>query len=247
MKHILNDLTETEKNSIREQHTGGMKVMTENFSKLLNSKLGDVKPLVTEQQQTPPFTKGQKLSAMRSVDKKNYTIEIVDVQPGYLTAKIIGDGTYEGQPLDGKNPKELTYQNGKLMGNMQMGEFTIIPDNSSKLGESKLGYAKPILSEMMTKDSITKGASSLKGCFDPKKYPNLAKATRGSLKTVWGLILMQAGIAGELLSFGLSTPLSVLSVAGGMASTTVGLKKLLDANKGLIDDELKALTKCVFG
>jgi hypothetical protein len=48
MKHILNDLTEKEKNSIREQHTGGMKVVTENFSKLINAKSGDVKPLVNE-------------------------------------------------------------------------------------------------------------------------------------------------------------------------------------------------------
>lgn len=49
MKHILNDLTEIEKNSIREQHTGGMKVITENFSKLINSKSGEVKTIVTEQ------------------------------------------------------------------------------------------------------------------------------------------------------------------------------------------------------
>jgi hypothetical protein len=49
MKHILNNLSEEEKNAIREQHTGGMKVMTENFSKLINSKLGDSKPLVNEQ------------------------------------------------------------------------------------------------------------------------------------------------------------------------------------------------------
>jgi hypothetical protein len=49
MKHILNDLTEQEKNAIREQHTGGMKVMTENFSKLTNSKLGNAKPLISEQ------------------------------------------------------------------------------------------------------------------------------------------------------------------------------------------------------
>jgi hypothetical protein len=49
MKHILNDLSEQEKNFIREQHTGGMNVMTEGFSKLINSKLGDVKPLVNEQ------------------------------------------------------------------------------------------------------------------------------------------------------------------------------------------------------
>jgi hypothetical protein len=49
MKHILNNLSEQEKNAIREQHTGGMNVMTENFSRLLNSKLGDSKPLVSEQ------------------------------------------------------------------------------------------------------------------------------------------------------------------------------------------------------
>lgn len=49
MKHLLNNLSEEEKNTIREQHAGGMKVMTENFSKLINSKLGDAKPLVNEQ------------------------------------------------------------------------------------------------------------------------------------------------------------------------------------------------------
>lgn len=49
MKHLLNNLSEEEKNSIREQHTGKMKIVTENFKKLLNSKLGDSKPLVSEQ------------------------------------------------------------------------------------------------------------------------------------------------------------------------------------------------------
>ena len=49
MKHILNNLSEQEKNAIREQHTGGMKVVTENFHRLLGSKLGDSKPLVAEQ------------------------------------------------------------------------------------------------------------------------------------------------------------------------------------------------------
>ena len=49
MKHILNDLTETEKNSIREQHTDEIKVTTDNFSKLINSKSGEVKTIVNEQ------------------------------------------------------------------------------------------------------------------------------------------------------------------------------------------------------
>jgi len=52
MKHILNNLSEQEKNAIREQHTGGMNVVTENFHKLLGSKLGDSKPLVNEQAET---------------------------------------------------------------------------------------------------------------------------------------------------------------------------------------------------
>ena len=55
MKHILNNLSNEEKNSIREQHTGGMKVMTENFSRLMNAKLGDAKPLVNEQSVFPAF------------------------------------------------------------------------------------------------------------------------------------------------------------------------------------------------
>lgn len=57
MKHILNNLSEEEKNAIREQHTGGMKVMTENFTKLTNSKLGDAKPLVNEQLKVTRTTK----------------------------------------------------------------------------------------------------------------------------------------------------------------------------------------------
>ena len=48
MKHLLNNLSEEEKNKIREQHTGGMKVDTKNFTKLLKSKLGNSKP-ITEQ------------------------------------------------------------------------------------------------------------------------------------------------------------------------------------------------------
>ena len=45
-------MSEQEKNSIREQHAGGMKVMTENFNKLINSKLGDSKPLVEQKEDT---------------------------------------------------------------------------------------------------------------------------------------------------------------------------------------------------
>ena len=50
MKHILNNLSEEVKNSIREQHTGGMSVNTDRFKTLMESKLGNVKPLVSERE-----------------------------------------------------------------------------------------------------------------------------------------------------------------------------------------------------
>jgi hypothetical protein len=53
MKHILNNISEEEKNAIREQHTGGMKLNTEKFKQLLETKQGDVKPLVSEQSYSP--------------------------------------------------------------------------------------------------------------------------------------------------------------------------------------------------
>lgn len=48
MKHILNNLSEEEKNSILNQHKGELKVATEKFKQLSESKLGDVKPMVKE-------------------------------------------------------------------------------------------------------------------------------------------------------------------------------------------------------
>ena len=49
MKHILNEMSEEEKNSIRSQHTDTLSVQTEKFKKLVENKLGNVKPLISEQ------------------------------------------------------------------------------------------------------------------------------------------------------------------------------------------------------
>ena len=48
MKHLLNNISQEEKNSILEQHQGGMKVITENFQKMVNKKLGDVPTFLNE-------------------------------------------------------------------------------------------------------------------------------------------------------------------------------------------------------
>jgi hypothetical protein len=51
MKHLLNDLSSEERSSILEQHTGGKTFDTSKFKKLMESKLGEVKPLITEAEQ----------------------------------------------------------------------------------------------------------------------------------------------------------------------------------------------------
>ena len=48
MKHLLNDMSQEEMNSIREQHTGGKKITLENFSNMVNKKVGEVPTLISE-------------------------------------------------------------------------------------------------------------------------------------------------------------------------------------------------------
>ena len=65
-------MSEDEKNSIREQHTGGMNVMVEKFNRLLKTKSGDVKPLINEQHKEPVKTYDpsiSKLNKSTSIDE----------------------------------------------------------------------------------------------------------------------------------------------------------------------------------
>lgn len=48
MKHLLNDMSQEEMNSIREQHIGGKKITVENFSNMVNKKLGEVPTILSE-------------------------------------------------------------------------------------------------------------------------------------------------------------------------------------------------------
>lgn len=49
MKHLLNDLSDYERKRILEQYENSLLVETRKFNKLMNSKMGDVKPLLHEQ------------------------------------------------------------------------------------------------------------------------------------------------------------------------------------------------------
>lgn len=135
MKHILNNLSNEEKNSIREQHTGGMKVVTENFSRLLNSKLGDSKPLVSEQ--------------LKTKDGITYTVQAIPsgkfkifvTTPKYKTptdaSTVFGGGSMW---------KEYTTQD-----EAQKAIDSVVNSGVNKL---KLGDSKPLVSEQ-EKDNKT--------------------------------------------------------------------------------------------
>ena len=81
MKHLLNDLSEEEKNRIREQHTGGKKIMIENFNKLVNTKLGDSRPL-TEQEVTPQTDNEELENEIESLKD-----EITDIKKDILSSR----------------------------------------------------------------------------------------------------------------------------------------------------------------
>ncbi len=52
MKHLLNDISQDDKNSILEQHVGGIRIESDNFSKLLNKKRGNVNTFIIENEET---------------------------------------------------------------------------------------------------------------------------------------------------------------------------------------------------
>jgi len=108
MKHLLNNMSEEEKNSIREQHTGGMKVMTENFSKLLNSKLGDSKPL-TEQTSPKPD-----VSCLENAGyKKGKDFYGINNNGEKIPYEGVYEGTYNGNSVSLNKNGFVFYKNNK--------------------------------------------------------------------------------------------------------------------------------------
>jgi hypothetical protein len=74
MKHLLNDLSDEEKNRIREQHSGGKKIVIENFKKLVDTKLGDAKPYLNEEEEMKGAP--QRITAKEGY---NYTYDIAPI------------------------------------------------------------------------------------------------------------------------------------------------------------------------
>ena len=100
MKHLLNGMPEWEKNSIREQYEGGMSIDTSKFRKLIESKLGNVKPLITE---ALAANAGEIQKFLQSV---GYTDLVVDYKFGDKSA--IAAGRYLLLRTKKENYKNIT-------------------------------------------------------------------------------------------------------------------------------------------
>ena len=89
MKHLLNNISEEEKNRIREQHEGGMNLSIDNFKKLVETKLGDAKPYLTEASQETCESCGGMMIEGECVEKCGTMEEELDESLGlklkYLT------------------------------------------------------------------------------------------------------------------------------------------------------------------
>jgi hypothetical protein len=169
MKHILNDLSEQEKNSIREQHTGGMKVMTESFSKLINSKLGDSKPLVSEQTALGRF--GNNVEILGGL-LKNLSNTLPPVILGNMAKSAIsGDAKTFNQVLDQEKAR-LGQDYTKLKNALTQGD---VAKTLKNIGAELQPYINQMKSGMGNQPSNTPTGGTV-------QYPNREKFRQDLIK-----------------------------------------------------------------
>ena len=96
MKHLLNDMTEEEKNSIHEQHTDKLKVVTESFSKLVGFKLGDVKPINEQNERRDSQVKYLETQGYKVVPKFELADGEYDLKGMGYVCSIFKDGKDTG-------------------------------------------------------------------------------------------------------------------------------------------------------
>ena len=104
MKHLLNDIPEWERNSIREQHKGGITIDTSRFKKLMESKLGNVKPLINEMDDEDYMSSVDSDLEDKSID----TIKVGLVDKDYF--KHLGFRKEENPPNYTQNYLKLTQE-----------------------------------------------------------------------------------------------------------------------------------------
>lgn len=136
MKHILNNLTEEEKNSIREQHTGGIELKNEKFKQLIETKLGNPKPYLSEQVSPTPQIPQEVVDCF----KENLGVSDILKFPNcvkmgvdMMTGKMPSQETIQACATDmGKNPSEV--------GNKILSIGLCVLGKLGKMGKTPVAY-----------------------------------------------------------------------------------------------------------
>lgn len=181
MKHILNNISQEEKQTILEQHSGGKIIDTSSFKRLLESKLGDVKPLVMEQVTGDTQTAGGGGKALKNKEYVNDSLFPVNVfydSKGVLANfdPATGKGSYTGN--DHKHTgKKLSYT---VTCKCDTGDGSII---ETKFNGAE-GFTNDQLKNVKSDGSIAKWYTErCKIYLQGKCGPVLA--TRAELDNVW--------------------------------------------------------------
>jgi hypothetical protein len=143
MKHILNNISQEEKQRILEQHSGGKTIDTSKFRQLLESKLGNVKPLLYEQPK--PAEENTK-----TITSKLLTDGIKNVTPEMITEGSF-HGYYSKYVLEGKFKNVIYVWDGTgvpgMPDELSDGEYmavgNVLTDNNSVLPEIGITDADP--------------------------------------------------------------------------------------------------------
>ena len=156
MKHLLNGMPEWEKNSIREQYEGRMSIDTSKFRKLMESKLGNVKPLITEEALKANAGEIQKF--LKSV---GYNDLVVDYKFGNLSAIAAGKYLFRGTNIAAYN----TVTNVKTL-------WDVMLKNELAVGDTP-GFgpkmAKALAAALEDSKTAIDSAAPVKASVDPVK------------------------------------------------------------------------------
>jgi hypothetical protein len=131
MKQLLNDMSFEERQKIREQHTGGMNVTSNNFRRLVNGKLGNSKPLISEQGNPEQ----KKVSSKLSEGIQNVLPQMIQSPPfkGFYSSSTFG-GNFNGVDYEwiGNGVEGMSGIRGVSYG-------VVLTENNSYLVENNIG------------------------------------------------------------------------------------------------------------
>lgn len=185
MKHILNNISQEEKQKILEQHSGGRFINTSSFKRLLESKLGNAKPLVMEEAIGNTQTAGgggKVLKNKEYIDEPGFMLNQFHDNKGVFASfnPETGTGYYQGYRQSPSGNNKITY-NVKCTCDIGNG----MGNHETKYGGSE-GYTSDQINNQKPLQKNNTGKWFTERCniyLQGKCGPVLA--TRAELDNVW--------------------------------------------------------------